>query len=86
MEKTPIETLGCLAYHCGASAARGQRDLEALSEIRWTFHAGDGHLDLAFHVSTEAVQLSPTDTIAVLEGTTFTAQGIWGTGPGGLAR
>jgi hypothetical protein len=35
---------------------------------------GDGRLDLVVHVSTEALKLSETDSLAVLEG--YTTQGI----------
>lgn len=39
---------------------------------------GDGLLDLVIHVSTEALQLSETDTEAILEGTTFAGQSVTG--------
>lgn len=39
---------------------------------------GDGRLDLVVHVSTDALQLSQTDTEAVLEGRTFGGQSIRG--------
>ena len=37
---------------------------------------GDGRLDLVVHVATEALELSETDTEAVLEGETFAGQAI----------
>jgi hypothetical protein len=40
---------------------------------------GDSLLDLVVHVSTDAFQLSETDTEAVLEGTTFGGINITGT-------
>lgn len=40
---------------------------------------GDGLLDLVVHVSTEALQLSETDTEAILEGQSFPGQAIRGT-------
>jgi uncharacterized protein (UPF0548 family) len=40
---------------------------------------GDGLLDLVVHVSTEALQLSETDTLAVLDGQTFDGKHIRGT-------
>jgi hypothetical protein len=40
---------------------------------------GDGLLDLVVHVSTDALQLTDTDTQAVLEGTTFDGTRIRGT-------
>jgi hypothetical protein len=39
---------------------------------------GDGLLDLVVHVSTEALQLSESDTEAVLEGKTFDGKDIRG--------
>ncbi|MBI4528708.1 MAG: hypothetical protein HY695_33340 [Deltaproteobacteria bacterium] len=38
----------------------------------------DGLLDLVVHVSTSALQLTETDTEAVLEGMTFSGRAIWG--------
>jgi hypothetical protein len=40
---------------------------------------GDSFLDLVVHVSTEALQLTETDTEVVLEGQTYTGQAIQGT-------
>ncbi len=40
---------------------------------------GDALLDLVVHVSTQALQLSETDTEAVLEGKTFNGTSIRGT-------
>jgi hypothetical protein len=40
---------------------------------------GDGLLDLVIHVSTEALELSDTDTEVVLEGNTFGGAAIRGT-------
>ena len=39
---------------------------------------GDGLLDLVVHVSTEALQLTETDTEAILEGTTFGGRSVRG--------
>jgi hypothetical protein len=39
---------------------------------------GDGLLDLIIHVSTTALQLSETDTEAILEGQTFGGNSIRG--------
>jgi hypothetical protein len=39
---------------------------------------GDGHTDLVVHVNTEALQLSQTDTEAILEGQTFDGTAIAG--------
>ena len=40
---------------------------------------GDGRLDIVVHVDTTALQLSGTDTIAVLEGKTLDGRLIRGT-------
>lgn len=40
---------------------------------------GDGRLDLVVHVTTEALQLSGSDTEAQLTGRTFSGQQIQGT-------
>ena len=40
---------------------------------------GDGRLDLVVHVDTTALELSETDTVAVLEGRTFDGKAIRGT-------
>ena len=53
--------------------------VKARPENRRALQAGDGLLELVLHESTEALQLSPTDTIAVLDGKTFNEEAIRGT-------